>query len=122
MIVKEIIERDFAKAAKDGYLVVPARVLYAPNYGVPQSRERVFFIGFRKNALTKEALHELSKDIISDQFDPYPIKTHGDNLLPIVTCKDAFVGLSEPEDNTDLSQQNIQKQNIWVLIAKDKQR
>ena len=49
--VKEVIERDFANAGNGGYLVVPAKVLYAPDYGVPQSRERVIFFGFRKSAL-----------------------------------------------------------------------
>ena len=46
--VKEIIEHDFSGACNSGYLVVPARVLYAPDYGVPQSRERVIFFGFKK--------------------------------------------------------------------------
>ena len=38
--VKEVIEKDFSNAANGGYLVVPARVLHAADYGVPQSRER----------------------------------------------------------------------------------
>ena len=49
--VKSIIEHDFADAANGGYLVVPARVLHAADYGVPQSRERVIFFGFKKSAL-----------------------------------------------------------------------
>ena len=44
--VKEVIERDFADAGNGGYVVVPAQVLYAPDYGVPQSRERVIFFWF----------------------------------------------------------------------------
>ena len=47
--VKEIIERDFAKAGGNGYVVVPAQVLHAADYGVPQSRERVIFFGFKKS-------------------------------------------------------------------------
>ena len=39
--VKEVIEHDFSKAGGNGYLVVPAKVLCASDYGVPQSRERV---------------------------------------------------------------------------------
>jgi DNA (cytosine-5)-methyltransferase 1 len=35
------------------------RVLLAADYRVPQSRERVFFIGFRKNTLKKSALKAL---------------------------------------------------------------
>ena len=41
--VKEVIEHDFSTAGNGGYLVVPAQVLSAPDYGVPQSRERVIF-------------------------------------------------------------------------------
>lgn len=59
--VKTIIESDFRDAAEGGYLVIPARVLHSANYGVPQSRERVIFFGFRKNALSLQALIELTK-------------------------------------------------------------
>lgn len=114
--VKDIIEHDFASAANGGYLIVPSKVLYAPDYGVPQSRERVFFIGFKKSALTKEALYALSQESIDPKYDPYPIKTHsakGDlninHLEPIVTCKDAFIDLKEPDCSDDPSQQKYSK-------------
>ncbi len=58
--VKHIIESDFANAADGGYLVVPTRVLMAADYGVPQSRERIIFIGFKKSALSVDALNALS--------------------------------------------------------------
>ena len=45
---KEIIENDFSSVCNGGYLVVPARVLNAACYGVPQGRERVIFYGFKK--------------------------------------------------------------------------
>ena len=107
--VKEVIEHDFASAGNGGYLVVPARVLYAPFYGVPQSRERVIFFGFRKNALTAEAREALGKELIPQTYDPYPIETHGENLQPIVTCTDALVGLAEPEKSADPSQQKFSR-------------
>ena len=114
--VKDIIEHDFASAANGGYLIVPSKVLYAPDYGVPQSRERVFFIGFKKSALTKEALYALSQESIDPKYDPYPIKTHsakGDvnvnHLEPIVTCQDAFIDLKEPDCSDDPSQQKYSK-------------
>jgi len=107
--VKEVIERDFANAANGGYLVVPARVLHAADYGVPQSRERVIFFGFKKNALTQEALKALSSETISKEYDPYPPKTHAFNvkddlLCPPVTCSEAFEGLVEPDQSKDKSQ------------------
>ncbi len=51
--VKKVIEHDFANAADGGYIVTPARVLHAANYGVPQSRERVIFYGFKRNSLKR---------------------------------------------------------------------
>lgn len=107
--VKEIIEHDFAEAGNGGYLVVPAKVLYAPDYGVPQSRERIIFFGFKKSALTDEARQALTQAEIPEHYDPYPVKTHGENRWPIVTCSDAFVGLDEPEESSDLSQQKYSK-------------
>lgn len=110
--VKQIIEQDFSKAGGNGYLVVPAKVLYAPSYGVPQSRERVIFFGFKKDALRPEALRALSKETISEEYDPYPPITHGDSnddYFPIVTSSIAMRGLVEPEYSDDLSQQKYSK-------------
>ena len=108
--VKQIIEYDFSHAANSGYLVVPARVLHAADYGVPQSRERVIFFGFKKSALTKKALKALSEDIIPITYDPYPPKTHSytvndATLCKPVTCEEAFYGLLEPSVSKDKSQQ-----------------
>ncbi len=107
--VKEVIEHDFANAANGGYLVVPARVLHSADYGVPQSRERVIFYGFKKSALRKKALDELQKENISRTYDPYPIATHGyttgdGTLCQPVTCFDVLHDLEEPEDSNDPSQ------------------
>lgn len=107
--VKSVIEHDFAQAGKEGYLVVPAKVLYAPDYGVPQSRERVIFFGFRKDALTDKAKKALTQKDIPEEYEPYPEKTHGKERKPIVTCGDAFVGLKEPDESLDLSQIKFSK-------------
>ena len=107
--VKNIIERDFAQAGNGGYLVVPAKVLIAPEYGVPQSRERVIFFGFKKSALKVKALVALQADVISAEYDPYPPKTHGDGLNEIVTCEDALGDLPEPGQANDASQQKYSK-------------
>ena len=107
--VKSIIEHDFADAANGGYLVVPARVLHAADYGVPQSRERVIFFGFKKSALRSPALKALMQEVIPARYDPYPPKTHSfteqnSTLYSPVTCQEAFIGLEEPDLSTDLSQ------------------
>lgn len=59
--VKEIIERDFADACHGGYIVIPAQVLHAANYGVSQNRERIIFLGFKRTALKKNALEALTQ-------------------------------------------------------------
>ncbi len=112
--VKNVIEHDFSTISENGYLVVPARVLHAADYGVPQSRERVIFFGFKKSALTKKALDALSMSHILEAYDPYPPVTHSYNtssefLLPPVTLRQAFVGLDEPDISSDASQQKYSK-------------
>lgn len=107
--VKEIIEHDFSSSGNGGYLIVPTRILNAVDYGVPQARERVIFIGLKKNALTADAYYALLNHDIATRYDPYPEKTHGVHGMPIVTCEDAFVGLDEPSISKDLSQQKYSK-------------
>lgn len=113
---KEVIERDFASVCNGGYIVVPAQVLNAGNYGVPQGRERVIFYGFKKSALTLEALAELSKEVISEKYTPYPLKTHyidneekKEHMKKYVTVKQALEDLEEPEKSSDVSQQKYSK-------------
>lgn len=111
---KKIIEEDFKTACDNGYLVVCARVLHAADYGIPQSRERVIFLGFKKSALTERALDALSKDVVPEEYDPYPVETHSYHnkdikLMPVVTTQDAFIGLDEPETSEDPSQQVFSK-------------
>ena len=110
----EVIEHDFANAADGGYLVVPARVLHAADYGVPQSRERVIFYGFRRKALKDEALKALLDLEHNMEFDPYPVPTHaytvkGDGLYSFVTCREALDGLKEPQEAEDIAQTRYSK-------------
>lgn len=112
--VKEIIQKDFSSAGENGYIVLNPRVLHSANYGVPQSRERVIFIGIKKSELTKSALEELEKEIISDKYNPYPKPTHsytakGENLKKFVELNELFSLLEEPENTSDLSQKFYSK-------------
>lgn len=112
--VKEIIQNDFSSAGENGYIVLNPRVLHSANYGVPQSRERVIFIGIKKSELTKSALVELKKEIISDKYNPYPKPTHsytakGENLKKFVDLNEIFRFLDEPEKSKDLSQKFYSK-------------
>jgi len=112
--VKEIIENDFRSIGKSGYIVVDARVLHAADYGVPQSRERIIFVGFNKSALNSEAITKLASENICPLYDPYPPKTHGytghdKNLLQPTNLLQAFKGLQEPNISKDTSQQKYSK-------------
>lgn len=110
---KEIIEHDFSTVCDGGYLVVPARVLLAAEYGVPQSRERVIFYGFKKSDLTPQALLALSSSTIPEEYDPYPIITHSEkneqDLCPFVTMAECLGDLQEPEVSHDISQKRYSK-------------
>lgn len=113
--VKEIIEKDFASVCDGGYIVVPARVLHSAHYGVPQSRERVIFFGFKKSSLTPSALSALSSDVIDKKYDPYPIETHAEKpeesskQKPFVTLDKVFADLLEPDQSSDVDQMRYSK-------------
>ena len=106
--VKDIIQQDFATANGNDYIVLDPQVLHAGNYGVPETRERVIFIGIKRSALTPQALEALENNIIPADFDPYPRPTHNYNvhmeeLAAPVTCRDVLGDLPEPNISMDLS-------------------
>lgn len=107
---KEVIERDFAGIRKTPYLVVPARVLKAMDYGVPQTRERVIFIGLRRDAVRADVLRYFDANgDLPAEVDPYPLVSHGDDsaLRRFATCRDALAGLGEPDLSDDLSHRSF---------------
>lgn len=110
--VKDVIQHDFASANGNGYIVLTPQILHAGNYGVPESRERVIFIGVRIEGLLPEAYHALIQEKIPPQYNPYPLPTHActikDNtLLPYVTTNDVLAKLPEPNDAIDLAQRHF---------------
>jgi len=109
---KKIIETDFRNIDK-GYCVVDAQVLKAWEYGVPQSRERVIFIGISRKYANPKILADIEKNSEKSPYYPYPIKTHGEGLQRIVTCKDAFVGLKEPDESSDAAQKAYSKAKYY---------
>ena len=112
--VQSIIQQDFSSAGGNGYIVLPPQVLHAADFGVPQSRERVFFIGIKKANLNPVALQALGMDPIPEAFNPYPSPTHaytkkGGGLKDFVQLKDVFKHLQEPEHSSDVSQKYYSK-------------
>lgn len=113
--VKDIIEDDFSAIGKDGYIVIP-KLLFAPDYGIPQTRERIIFIGLNKTYLKATAIGHLENNdifphpthkVIKHQLNLfesiYPLKTYS-------TVGQILSGLEEPEDELfDLSQKSYSK-------------
>lgn len=105
---KSIIENDFRNIG-EGYLVVPARVLMAGNYGVAQKRERVIFIGLNRRYLKSG----MAEKIEEGEVDIYPPITHAQNPTgnqkPLVLCRLVLADLLEPEQSRDKAQQAYSK-------------
>ncbi len=112
--VKDIIQRDFSSANGNDYIVLNPQVLHAANYGVPETRERVIFIGIKRSALSPKAIEALEKEDIPEEYNPYPKPTHNFNcnnnkLAKPVCYRDIFQNLPEPSKSSDLSQKTYSK-------------
>lgn len=112
--VKDVIQRDFSSSDGNGYIVLPPQVLHAGDFGVPETRERVIFIGIRRDALNLKARTALNSEKIPDEYNPYPRPSHAytikdANLLKPVTTFDVLKDLPEPEMSIDMSQQVYSK-------------
>ncbi|RPH91495.1 MAG: DNA (cytosine-5-)-methyltransferase [Chroococcales cyanobacterium metabat2.561] len=99
--VKDIIEDDFSAIGNDGYIVIH-KLLFAPDYGIPQTRERIIFIGLNKTYLKATAIAHLENN------DIFPRPTH--EVKTYSTVGQILSGLAEPEDELfDLSQKSYSK-------------
>ena len=100
MKVTDIIKSTFENL---GYKV-KMKLLNAANYGVPQKRERVIFIGLR---------NDIDKEIV------YPTETHSkdgkDNKLKWVTVKEAIDDLKDLPEDKEISQQIYTKHSDVFL-------
>lgn len=98
--IKEIITNDF-RNINGGYFLLDPQVLHAANFGVPQSRERIFFIGIRMDLLSIE----LKEAILSNKILVYPEADHCYTSGDFVKAIDYLKDLPEPELSPDISQQ-----------------
>lgn len=121
---KTVIENDFRHSGRGGYLIVAAKVLRSAEYGVPQVRERVVFLGFRRSALRPDVSKHLSLTDLPPELDPYPRPTHklaagatgsaeDPNKLPIVTVRQVIQDLPEPGPNCPDPSQNAYSRAHW---------
>ncbi len=89
--VVEMIMNDFENVGSDrgfkGYEVRRYK-LNAANYGAPQNRQRVIFLGISK---------DFPNDLRKNMFSFFPPKySHGEGLRPLKTMRDAIGDLPEP--------------------------
>ncbi len=105
---KSIIENDFRNIG-NGFLVVPAKVLKASDYGVAQNRERVIFIGLNRAYLKESTIRRIE----NGELDIYPPITHSPegskNLKPYSSVGSVLKGLSEPNLTNDEAQKKYSK-------------
>jgi len=111
---RSIIQKDFEDIGDDGYFVLQPRVFHSADFGVPQSRERVFFIGLNKSFLKKGVLSKLEDEKwVKRNLLPEP--THSmdtkDNSSKkqYVSLQKIFRGLPKPENSNDPSHTNYSK-------------
>jgi DNA (cytosine-5)-methyltransferase 1 len=111
--VKDIIEKDFSAIGKDGYIVIP-KLLFAPDYGIPQTRERIIFIGLNKTYLKTTAVQYLENNDIFPHPTHYNSKNNVESLKKYSTVGQILSGLAEPEDELfDLSQKSYSKAKFY---------
>jgi DNA (cytosine-5)-methyltransferase 1 len=113
---KKIIANDFSSINGSSYFVLPVKVLKAIDFGIPQTRERVIFIGINKDFLRADVKKYIEKyGNLPEELDLYPSPSHGKtdllttSLRQIANSKSAFEGLVEPDLSRDLSQKAYSK-------------
>lgn len=100
------ISKDFANIGESSqYYLEPVQILNMADYGIPQNRKRIIFIGINKTKLTKKTADFLQQNNTLP-ISLYPDKTHANNHLG---SYEALYDLLEPEESNDLSQQSFSK-------------
>lgn len=89
--VKDQVIEDFTNI---GYRVDMSQLISC-DYGVPQARKRVFFVGLNR------------KKIKNTETFSFPEITYGDGKIPYVTCKDALSDLDFIGDSTLLDNHSL---------------
>ena len=67
--VFEVIKKDFKNTGK-GYKIY-AKELFAPDYGIPQSRKRIFFIGISEEFIKRNKLNLISIQQVQKVISKY---------------------------------------------------
>ncbi len=99
--VKNTITKDFENI-NGGYIVAEPKILNAAHYGIPQNRERIFFIGVRKDLISDATIEKIK----NNQINFYPFPTHKEKQISVAQI---FKDLPEPEHSQDPSHRNYSK-------------
>jgi len=103
------VKKDFS-SINNGFSVF-SKIVFAPNYGIPQSRKRIFFIGMNNDFINNNAINlndvnffpeesfSLNNDLFSGSYD-YP------------KSFEFFHELKEPDISDDLSQASYSKAKL----------
>ncbi len=83
------IKEDFAKTGKTGYRIF-SKLHHAADFGVPQTRERVFIVGIRK---------DLDPDAFSFPFETHASNPDEEGLRPWVSARNAIGDLIDKGEN-----------------------
>lgn len=96
---------DFSNINESQFYLEPVKVLNMADFGVPQNRKRVIFIGVNKSKLNKKSLDFLKK------HNRLPISLYPDesHLNSFVTSYEAIQDLPEPDQSTDPSHAHYSK-------------
>lgn len=105
----DTIRESFATIGAGAYRLLPPRVLQAADFGVPQSRCRLFFIGVRTDALSAAAARAFALPEPDPRFSLFPAVSHCPaarvrmGFMPYASCAQALEGLGEPTEPCDPS-------------------
>lgn len=103
----ETIKKDFSDI-NEGYQVF-AKELYAPDFGIPQSRRRIFFIGVSDKFIKENSIQINEEDLFPEpEFFKDLNLFNQKNLYP--KAEHCFLNLKEPEEELyDESQKHYSK-------------
>ena len=107
----KVIAQDFSDIKGSRYHVLPVKLLKAVQYGIPQTRERVIFIGLNLDRVKPEIRkYLLEHGNLPSELDLYPSPFYGpEKPVCYVASSAAFRGLDEPDTSTDSSQKSFSK-------------
>jgi DNA (cytosine-5)-methyltransferase 1 len=106
--VLEDIKNMFTNIAHDnklGYTVIQ-KILNAKDFGVPQSRDRLFIVGIRQD--------------LDCQYWRFPSKKFGtdDGMLPYLTVENAISDLPELEEGQSVNEYMLESQNDYQSLMR----